>query len=83
MSQGNRPAIADHKQGCHAARSRSPAPLPLFAGDFDGDEPPEPAVIFPAMTEGEAVVEDYVAMRLTLRRHPMALLRGLVTPVGA
>ena len=32
------------------------------------------------MTEGEAVVEDYVAMRLTLRSHPMALLRPLLTP---
>jgi hypothetical protein len=27
------------------------------------------------MTEGEAVVEDYVAMRLTLRSHPVALIR--------
>jgi hypothetical protein len=27
------------------------------------------------MTEGEEVVEDYVAMRLTLRKHPMAFLR--------
>ncbi len=29
---------------------------------------------------GEQVVEDYVAMRLTLRRHPVALLRHLLTP---
>ena len=27
------------------------------------------------MSEGEEVVEDYVAMRLTLRAHPIALLR--------
>ena len=27
---------------------------------------------------GEAVVEDYVAMRLTLRSHPMALLRPVL-----
>ena len=32
------------------------------------------------MTLGEEVVEDYVAMRLTLRAHPMALLRHLLTP---
>ncbi len=51
------------------------APLPLFAGDMDGEGILEPAVAFREMTVGEAVVEDYVAMRLTLRSHPMALLR--------
>jgi error-prone DNA polymerase len=51
------------------------APLPLFAGDMDGEGILEPAVQFREMTMGEAVVEDYVAMRLTLRSHPMALLR--------
>jgi DNA polymerase III alpha subunit len=51
------------------------APLPLFAADMDGEGIVEPAVAFREMTLGEAVVEDYVAMRLTLRAHPMALLR--------
>ncbi|KAF0137669.1 MAG: error-prone DNA polymerase [Xanthobacteraceae bacterium] len=51
------------------------APLPLFAADMDGEGITEPAVAFREMTQGEAVVEDYVAMRLTLRAHPMALLR--------
>ena len=55
-------------------------PLPLFAQDIDGEAPDEPAVTFATLTEGEAVVEDYVAMRLTLRSHPMALLRPLLTP---
>jgi len=55
-------------------------PLPLFAGDIDGEGIVEPAVQFRAMTEGEAVVEDYVALRLTLRSHPVALLRHLLTP---
>jgi hypothetical protein len=32
------------------------------------------------MTEGEAVVEDYVAMRLTLRSHPVALIRHRLSP---
>ena len=35
------------------------------------------------MSEGEEVVEDYVAMRLTLRAHPMALLRHRLTPPAA
>jgi DNA-directed DNA polymerase III PolC len=55
-------------------------PLPLFAGDMDGEAIAEPAVVLAAMTEGEQVVEDYVALRLTLRSHPMALLRPWLTP---
>ena len=58
-------------------------PLPLFAGDMDGIGLVEPAVVFRTMGEGEQVVEDYVAMRLTLRAHPMALLRPLLTPPSA
>ena len=58
-------------------------PLPLFAGDMDGEGIVEPAVQFRAMTMGEQVVEDYVSMRLTLRAHPMALLRPLLTPEAA
>lgn len=66
-----------------AARALTPAaPLPLFSGDMDGEGIAEPSVSFPAMSEGEAVVEDYVAMRLTLRSHPLALLRHLLTPAG-
>jgi DNA-directed DNA polymerase III PolC len=55
-------------------------PLPLFAGTLEGEGGTEPHVTFPAMTEGEHVVEDYVSMRLTLRSHPVALLRGVLTP---
>ncbi|MGV8985453.1 MAG: error-prone DNA polymerase [Cypionkella sp.] len=58
-------------------------PLPLFANDIDGEGIIEPAVQFRAMTEGEAVVEDYIALRLTLRSHPMALLRPFFTPSAA
>ncbi|WP_372887020.1 hypothetical protein, partial [Shimia sp.] len=62
---------------------RSEKPLPLFAGDIDGEGIVEPAAHLPQMSEGEEVVEDYVAMRLTLRRHPVALLRHLLTPGAA
>ena len=55
-------------------------PLPLFAGDIDGEGIEEPAAHLPQMTDGEQVVEDYVAMRLTLRAHPMAFLRERLTP---
>ncbi|WP_436398326.1 error-prone DNA polymerase [Roseobacter sp. S98] len=56
------------------------APLPLFAGDIEGEAIDEPAALLPEMTVGEEVVEDYVSMRLTLRAHPLALLRHMLTP---
>ncbi|MBN8632247.1 MAG: error-prone DNA polymerase, partial [Rhodobacterales bacterium] len=61
-----------------AAALAGGAPLPLFAADLDGEGIAEPEVRFREMTPGEAVVEDYVAMRLTLRSHPMALLRPVL-----
>lgn len=54
---------------------RGQAPLPLFDDPIDGENIREPAVILPTMNLGEEVVEDYVSMRLTLRAHPMELLR--------
>ncbi len=68
------------REAIWAARALSAdAPLPLFGGDIDGEGIVEPAALLPAMTEGEEVVEDYVAMRLTLRRHPMSFLRARLT----
>ncbi|MBM9596193.1 error-prone DNA polymerase [Roseitranquillus sediminis] len=58
----------------------SEKPLPLFGGDMDGEGILEDPARLPRMTLGEEVVEDYVATRLTLRAHPMALLRHLLTP---
>lgn len=58
----------------------SARPLPLFSGDMDGEGIVEPAVHLREMTLGEAVVEDYLSMRLSLRSHPMALLRPVLTP---
>ncbi|MDP3958561.1 MAG: error-prone DNA polymerase [Pseudorhodobacter sp.] len=55
-------------------------PLPLFAADLDGEGLLDPAVTFAAMTIGEQVVEDYASLRLTLRAHPLALLRPVLTP---
>ncbi|WP_300443933.1 error-prone DNA polymerase [uncultured Mameliella sp.] len=54
--------------------------LPLFSRDLDGEAITEVAACLPQMTEGEQVVEDYVAMRLSLRAHPVALLRHILTP---
>ena len=54
---------------------QSPQPLPLFNDPIDGEAIHEPAVQLPNMHLGEEVVEDYVSTRLTLRAHPMELLR--------
>jgi error-prone DNA polymerase len=58
----------------------APRPLPLFSTDLDGEAINEPAANLPQMTLGEEVVEDYVSLRLSLRAHPLALLRPLLTP---
>ena len=57
-------------------------PLPLFARELEGEGIDEPAITLPEMSEGEQVVEDYVSMRLTLRSHPLALLRHVLTPTA-
>ncbi|MEM9579242.1 MAG: error-prone DNA polymerase [Pseudomonadota bacterium] len=58
----------------------TPKPLPLFAHDLDGEGIMEPAATLPEMTLGEHVVEDYVSMRLSLKSHPVALLRPRLSP---
>jgi DNA polymerase III alpha subunit len=69
------------REALWAAKALLPAePLPLFTGDMDGEAIEEPEVHLPEMTEGEQVVEDYVSMRLTLRSHPVALIRHLLSP---
>lgn len=54
---------------------RGQMPLPLFNDPIEGEGIHEPEVDLPTMHLGEEVVEDYVAMRLSLRAHPMELLR--------
>ncbi|MCK8484231.1 error-prone DNA polymerase [Aliiroseovarius sp. S2029] len=54
---------------------RGQTPLPLFNDPIDGEGIREPDVTLPVMHLGEEVVEDYVSTRLTLRAHPMELLR--------
>jgi DNA-directed DNA polymerase III PolC len=71
----------DRREALWQARAISDAaPLPLFSRDIDGEGIIEPPVVLPEMSLGEAVVEDYVSMRMSLRAHPIALLRPLLTP---
>lgn len=52
---------------------KAPAPLPLFGADGEGEL--EPRVMLPQMTLGQEVIEDYLSLRLSLRAHPVELLR--------
>ncbi len=54
---------------------RAPKPLPLFDTGLEGEGIMEPDVTLPPLSLGEAVVEDYLTLRLSLRAHPMELLR--------
>jgi error-prone DNA polymerase len=69
------------RQGLWAAKAiAADQPLPLFSQDLEGEVVLEKKAHLPQMTEGEEVVEDYVSMQLTLRAHPVALIRHRLTP---
>jgi len=76
----------DRRQALWRVRGLGGAPLPLFAAAEARGQ--EPQVALTAMTEGREVVEDYRAVQLSLRRHPLAFLRqeldrrGIVTSAG-
>ena len=60
---------------------KSHKPLPLFSGDLGDEFINEPTANLPIMTTGEEIIEDYAALRFSLRAHPIALLRSYLTPV--
>lgn len=69
------------REALWAVRALGATPLPLFAaaGDLAG----EPPVHLPALAIGEQVAEDYAALRLSLKCHPLALLRDRMAAAGA
>ncbi|MCS6997426.1 MAG: error-prone DNA polymerase [Casimicrobiaceae bacterium] len=69
-------SVAGHRvaQRWQAAAARLPA-LPITGG-VEANAPPAPAPPgLPALSEAQEVVADYRALGLTLRAHPLALLR--------
>ena len=90
----------NRRESLWAVRALGARALPLFAAARDPEDgtqadvaPPhgsrageEPAVSLPAAGMGEEVIEDYRALRLSLKRHPMTLvrpaLRQTVTAAG-
>jgi error-prone DNA polymerase len=73
FAAGGSPHRLERRPALWQAGLRNPAPLPLFAHlAGDGETP----VALPAMALGEAVAEDYAHLRLSLKAHPLALLRA-------
>ncbi len=70
-----RRALAGTRPRAHRPRARPAAPVRLGRRSHDGSAPVETPVALPPMTEGHEVAEDYANLRLSLRAHPLALLR--------
>jgi error-prone DNA polymerase len=75
----------DRRRAIWQIRALGDEPLPLFAAAearamLGDNRPPielgnEPEVTLPTMPLGEAVLEDYRVLRLSLKAHPLSLLR--------
>ena len=78
--QGRREALWETR------RMPDAKPLPLFEAAEARELAAEPPARLPQMSLGEEVVTDYQTIRLSLKAHPMALLRphlpGVVTTEG-
>jgi error-prone DNA polymerase len=79
-ADGFRSMGLDRRAAAWSVKALGPAPLPLFAGLER--EAPEREVRLPVMALGEHVVEDYASLSLSLKRHPLALLRAGLDQAG-
>jgi error-prone DNA polymerase len=70
----------DRRQALWAVKGLGEPPLPLFAAANPAREVPEAAL--PAMRLGEHVAEDYAALSLSLKRHPLAFMREQLAREG-
>jgi error-prone DNA polymerase len=68
----------DRRAALWAVRGLDEAPLPLFAAA----ERREPGVILPLSGLGEEVAADYAFLHLSLKTHPLALLRARLAERG-
>ncbi|MCW1428767.1 error-prone DNA polymerase [Novosphingobium sp. JCM 18896] len=72
----------DRRAALWEARRTPPDALPLFAHAQARELGVEPAVALPAMTLGEQVAADYQTTRLSLKDHPMTVLRPVFARDG-
>ena len=78
---------ADRRQGLWKVRGLGEAPLPLFAAadraaETISAEGIEPVVALRPLTDGREVIEDYRALQLSLRAHPLTFVRDDLTRRG-
>jgi error-prone DNA polymerase len=71
----------DRRAALWAVKGLEDGGLPLFAG-LAGRPAAEPVVALPTMPIGEHVAEDYGTVGLSLKRHPVALLRDRMAARG-
>jgi error-prone DNA polymerase len=71
------------REALWAVQGLKAAPLPLFAAMGAEEQSGEPEVALPEMPLGAEVIEDYAALHLSLKCHPMALLRDVFAGEGA
>jgi len=69
----------DRRDASWAVRGLGAIPLPLFMAAGAGSYQNEAEVLLPTMPIGEHVVHDYGTLRLSLKAHPMELLRDKMT----
>ena len=72
----------DRRQALWEARRTPAKELPLFAAARAAEMGIEAAVTLPALTMGEQVAADYQVTRLSLKAHPMGLLRPIFAADG-
>ncbi|MDB5411317.1 MAG: dnaE1 [Rhodospirillales bacterium] len=75
-ADGFRSTGLDRRQALWAVKGLGEPPLPLFAAAETNPACEAPEAALPAMRLGEHVAEDYAALSLSLKRHPLAFLRG-------
>ena len=65
----------NRRAGLWAVRGLGDAPLPLFAAADTRENSREAAVLLPEMAPAEQVADDYRALRLSLKGHPVGQVR--------
>ena len=70
----------DRRAAAWAVRGLGERPLDLFAGLEE--EAREPAVSLPALPLGDHVTQDYTSLSLSLKAHPVGLLRASMKRLG-
>jgi error-prone DNA polymerase len=65
----------DRREALWALKGLGETPLPLFAAAAEEEQGPDAPASLPRMSLGEHVSADYTSLQLSLKQHPLALLR--------